>query len=365
MPDRFIEIAEETGAILPIGRWVLREACREAAALARARAASRRDCSSASTCRPARSSSSASSTASRPSSRESGLDPTRLVLEITETALLKATPTTVATLARACARSASGPSSTTSGPATSRSATCASSRSTRSRSPASSSRTPTQTSKSSALAGAIVAMSRSLGIETVAEGIETAEQAERMRDLGCPFGQGYAFARPMPEADLLAGFGTAAQRRSRPSGCLGAGRRGPDRATTSGRREANGRAANASRRPASSEGRADSAPPAPDAGPSPGQLLAGSVTHQGLASFLRAGRRQSHAPLGRSSAPSLHPVQHPDFGCTQCKQELRRPWVGRVVAPGASAVPFSAASTDQRPRSCIRCKEGVRAAVRR
>ena len=81
-------------------------------------------------------------------------------------------------------------------------------------------------------------MSRSLDIETVAEGIETAEQADRMRDLGCLFGQGYHFARPMPEAQLLAGFGTASMAPAAVE------------ATTSGRREANGRAANASRRPA-------------------------------------------------------------------------------------------------------------------
>jgi EAL domain-containing protein (putative c-di-GMP-specific phosphodiesterase class I) len=44
-------------------------------------------------------------------------------------------------------------------------------------------------------------MSESLEIETVAEGIEDADQASRMRDLGCTYGQGYYFARPMaPES---------------------------------------------------------------------------------------------------------------------------------------------------------------------
>jgi EAL domain-containing protein (putative c-di-GMP-specific phosphodiesterase class I) len=59
--------------------------------------------------------------------------------------------------------------------------------------------------KSAALAGAIVAMGRSLEIETVAEGIETADQASRMRDLGCAYGQGYHFAQPTPGADVAAG----------------------------------------------------------------------------------------------------------------------------------------------------------------
>ena len=34
-------------------------------------------------------------------------------------------------------------------------------------------------------------------IETVAEGIEADEQAEVLRTLGCEFGQGYFFARPL------------------------------------------------------------------------------------------------------------------------------------------------------------------------
>jgi EAL domain-containing protein (putative c-di-GMP-specific phosphodiesterase class I) len=63
---------------------------------------------------------------------------------------------------------------------------------------------PDSDSKTAALAGAIVAMGRSLGIDTVAEGIETAEQAARMRDLGCSHGQGYFFAKPLA-ADLILG----------------------------------------------------------------------------------------------------------------------------------------------------------------
>ena len=63
---------------------------------------------------------------------------------------------------------------------------------------------PDTDSKTAALAGAIVAMGKSLGIKTVAEGIETAEQAARMRDLGCAYGQGYFFAKPVA-ADLVAG----------------------------------------------------------------------------------------------------------------------------------------------------------------
>ncbi len=49
----------------------------------------------------------------------------------------------------------------------------------------------------------IVHMAQNLGIKSIAEGIETEDQWQILRELGCPFGQGFYFARPMPEKDLL------------------------------------------------------------------------------------------------------------------------------------------------------------------
>jgi EAL domain-containing protein (putative c-di-GMP-specific phosphodiesterase class I) len=47
---------------------------------------------------------------------------------------------------------------------------------------------------------AIIAMARSLGIETVAEGIETLEQQTFLRNRSCDLGQGFLFSHPV-EAD--------------------------------------------------------------------------------------------------------------------------------------------------------------------
>ncbi|MET0314673.1 MAG: EAL domain-containing protein [Hansschlegelia sp.] len=47
----------------------------------------------------------------------------------------------------------------------------------------------------------IVALARSLGVATTAEGIETAETADRLTKKGCTYGQGYVFARPMPREE--------------------------------------------------------------------------------------------------------------------------------------------------------------------
>jgi EAL domain-containing protein (putative c-di-GMP-specific phosphodiesterase class I) len=48
-----------------------------------------------------------------------------------------------------------------------------------------------------AFAGAIIALGRTLGLTVVAEGIETPGQLERLQSLGCAYGQGYLFARPV------------------------------------------------------------------------------------------------------------------------------------------------------------------------
>jgi diguanylate cyclase (GGDEF)-like protein len=61
----------------------------------------------------------------------------------------------------------------------------------------------TQTQDAS-LADAIVAMGAALNIETLAEGVEDADQHDRLRALGCNFAQGYLFARPLEPSVLTA-----------------------------------------------------------------------------------------------------------------------------------------------------------------
>ena len=50
----------------------------------------------------------------------------------------------------------------------------------------------------SGLATAVLGLGETFQLEVVAEGIEYAEQADTLRELGCEIGQGFFFARPMP-----------------------------------------------------------------------------------------------------------------------------------------------------------------------
>ncbi len=208
LPGQFIEIAEENGAILSIGRWVLQQACQRAGEWRRGGVTPPDlflcvNVSARELQQPA------FVEAVGATLREAGIEPKHLLLEITETALLKATPPTVETLASIRELGVRividdfG--------------TGYFSLSHLRQFPVDALKIASEfvqeagtDSRSSALAGAIVALSDSLNIVTVAEGIETKEQAERMRSLGCTYGQGYFFARPQSEADIIEGFRLAA-----------------------------------------------------------------------------------------------------------------------------------------------------------
>ncbi len=73
------------------------------------------------------------------------------------------------------------------------------------------------------IATAVIALARSLKLNVVAEGVETAEQQEFLREQGCDFIQGYFFCRPLPAADLVPIFAKHAKiPTSRKLNCLAA-----------------------------------------------------------------------------------------------------------------------------------------------
>jgi len=59
-----------------------------------------------------------------------------------------------------------------------------------------------------ALIEALVKMAQALGLEVVAEGVETEEQAATLAGMGCHLLQGYYFDRPMPVSELIARHGS-------------------------------------------------------------------------------------------------------------------------------------------------------------
>jgi diguanylate cyclase (GGDEF)-like protein/PAS domain S-box-containing protein len=212
-PAEFIGIAEETGLIVAIGKWVLQKACRDGrrwqksnpshAGLSVAVNISARQLQDAQLVEDVAA-----------ILEECLLDPASLILEITESVAMR---NTEATIARLGALKALGVRL-----AIDDFGTGYSSLSYLQRFPIDILKIDrafvkgiAENDDDEALAHTIVQLARTLRLKTVAEGIETNEQLERLRALGCDYGQGYYFARPMPGeqlAAMLAGSSHLAER---------------------------------------------------------------------------------------------------------------------------------------------------------
>jgi EAL domain-containing protein (putative c-di-GMP-specific phosphodiesterase class I) len=60
----------------------------------------------------------------------------------------------------------------------------------------------TATSSAKTLVATVVSLAHAFGMHTVAEGVETIEQLQKLREAGCDQAQGYLIARPSPAGDV-------------------------------------------------------------------------------------------------------------------------------------------------------------------
>ena len=197
-PGMFIALAEESGLILPVGRWVLNEACRHAS-MWQERFPNLQMAINLSAWQ-----------LEQPDIVEEvasviarwNLPPRTLVLELTETLLMHDTETTIAKLHAlkdldlrlAIDDFGTGYSSLQY----------------LQRFPIDVLKIPkpfvdelVDDDNPGVLASMILDLCHRLGLGTVAEGIESEKQASRLRELGCPWGQGFLYAKPMPVEDLM------------------------------------------------------------------------------------------------------------------------------------------------------------------
>jgi diguanylate cyclase (GGDEF)-like protein len=194
-PSQFIPVAEETRLIVPLGEWALRAACREAASWPKGiRLAVNVSAAQFRTANLAETVVSALSA--------SGLAPNRLELEITESILMQSNDACLRMLHQLRALGVriamddfgTGYSSLSylrSFPFD------------RIKIDRSFVREMTHNGECAAIVRAIVQLGATLGIATIAEGVETREQLEAVRAQGCNEVQGYFFGRPRPAAEIV------------------------------------------------------------------------------------------------------------------------------------------------------------------
>jgi diguanylate cyclase (GGDEF)-like protein len=196
MPGAFIDLAEETGAVIPIGEWVLREACRQAAGWRAAHPAAHMVWLSVNLS-PQQVMQAGLVDTIREILEETGFPADRLALELTESVVLQPDEQTVARLRelRDMGIGISVDDFGTGYAALSYLRTLPVTVLKIDRSFVTGIDTDPDTY---AVAEAIVGLAKAYRLSVVAEGIETAEQARCLVEMGCEFGQGYHFARPMP-----------------------------------------------------------------------------------------------------------------------------------------------------------------------
>lgn len=194
-PADFIPIAETAGLILPIGRWVLRAACDAAVGWPGDDLVVHVNLS------PVQLRDEGLTSYVRQTLLETGLPARRLCLELTESALFEDLDLAAARIAELTELGV--------GVVLDDFGTGASSLSWLQRLPVSALKVDRSfvqnieaRSVDWAIVGATLGLARAMQLETVAEGVETQEQLDALRDLGCDAVQGYLVCRPIPDADL-------------------------------------------------------------------------------------------------------------------------------------------------------------------
>ncbi len=193
-PDRFLELAESSGLIRPLGSWMLAQACRDAARDASGLAPGGWVAVNVSPSQLARSGFADTVIGML---EATGLCPARLHLEVTETALIAASATLsdeLEQLSRLGVRISLDDFGTG-----------YSSLSLLQKFPVHMVKIdrsfvqPVLSDRSArAIVKAVLSMCQDMGLPTVAEGIEADDQLDLLRELGCSHGQGYLFGRPIP-----------------------------------------------------------------------------------------------------------------------------------------------------------------------
>jgi diguanylate cyclase (GGDEF)-like protein/PAS domain S-box-containing protein len=199
-PGEFIPVAEESGLIVSLGSWVLSEAARQAASW-HAEAPDSAPIGVSVNLSARQVGDPGVGELVRNVLRASGVEPASLSLEITESALMEDSDTTLATLSEVKSLGV--------GLVLDDFGTGFSSLGYLRRFPFDSLKIDrafierlVSEPGDRAIVGAVTEIAEALGLILVAEGVETEAQLEILRELGCHFAQGFLFARPLPASEM-------------------------------------------------------------------------------------------------------------------------------------------------------------------